>query len=301
MKILITGATGLIGKEVIRLCEQRRYKVHYLTTSKEKLIEKDTVSGFYWNPSTQEIDEKCLKEIDGVINLAGSSIAQRWTSKNKREILNSRINSIHLLHKLLVQNSNKVKSIVSASAIGIYPPSFSKEYDESEQLMSNSFLGKVTKSWEEEIDRLNDLHIRICKLRIGIVLSKKGGALAQITKPIKFGFGAALGSGNQFQSWIHNTDAANLFLFAIENNLKGVYNAVAPNPVTNKELTNLIANHLKKPLWLPNVPSIVLKIILGEMAAIALESQKVNNSKILDSGFSFKYENIEDALSDCLS
>ena len=300
MKILITGATGLIGKEVIRLCEQRGYKVNYLTTSKEKLKETDTVRGFYWNPSTQEIDEKCIKGIDGIINLAGSSIAQRWTSKNKRVILNSRINSIQLLHKLLVQNSNKVKSIVSASAIGIYPSSFSKEYDESEQLMSNSFLGKVTKSWEEEIDRLNDLHIRRCKLRIGIVLSKKGGALAQITKPIEFGFGAALGSGNQFQSWIHNTDVANLFLFALESNLKGVYNAVAPNPVTNKELTKLIADHFKKPLWLPNVPSIVLKIILGEMAAIALESQKVNNSKILDSGFSFKYENIEDALSDCL-
>jgi uncharacterized protein (TIGR01777 family) len=301
MKILITGATGLIGKEIIRLCEQRGYKVHYLTTSKEKLKETDTVSGFYWNPGIQEIDEKCLKGIDGIINLAGSSIAQRWTTKNKREILNSRTNSIQLLHKLLVQNSNKVKSIVSASAIGIYPSSFSKEYDESEQMMSNSFLGKVTKSWEEEIDRLNDLHIRICKLRIGIVLTKKGGALAQITKPIKYGFGAALGNGNQFQSWIHNTDIANLFLFALESNLKGVYNAVAPNPVTNKEMTKLIADQLKKPLWLPNVPSIVLKIILGEMATIALESQKVNNSKILDSGFSFKYENIENALSDCLS
>lgn len=301
MKILITGATGLIGKEIIRLCEQRGYKVHYLTTSKDKLIETDTVSGFYWNPATQEINEKCLKGIDGIINLAGSSIAQRWTTKNKRKILNSRINSVQLLHKLLVQNSNKVKSIVSASAIGIYPSSFSKEYDEAEQMLSNSFLGKVTKSWEEEIDRLNDLHIRICKLRIGIVLSKKGGALAQITKPIKFGFGAALGSGNQFQSWIHNTDIANLFLFALESNLKGVYNAVAQNPVTNKELTKLIADHLKKPLWLPNVPSIVLKVILGEMAAIALESQKVNNSKILDSGFSFKYEKIENALSDCLS
>lgn len=301
MKILITGATGLIGKDIIRLCEQRGYKVHYLTTSKEKLIKTDTVSGFYWNPGIQEIDEKCLKGVDGIINLAGSSIAQRWTTKNKREILNSRTNSIQLLHKLLVQNSNKVKSIVSASAIGIYPSSFSKEYDESEQILSNSFLGKVTKSWEEEMDRLNDLHIRICKLRIGIVLSKKGGALAQFTKPIKFGFGAALGSGNQFQSWIHNTDIANLFLFALESNLKGVYNAVAPNPVTNKEMTKLIADQLKKPLWLPNVPSILLKIFLGEMAAIALESQKVNNSKILDSGFSFKYENIVDALSDCLS
>ena len=301
MKILITGATGLIGKEIIRLCEQRGYRVNYLTTNQEKIKNSDTVNGYYWNPATQEIDEKCLKGINGIINLAGSSIAQRWTAKNKREILNSRINSIQLLHKLLVQNSNKVKSIVSASAIGIYPSSLSKEYDESEQMISNSFLGKVTKSWEEEIDKLNELHLRVSKLRIGIVLSKKGGALAQFTKPIEYGFGAALGSGKQFQSWIHIADIANLFLFALENNLKGVYNAVASNPVTNKELTKLIADHLNKPLWLPNVPSIVLKMILGKMAAIALESQKVNNSKILDSGFSFRFENIENALSDCLN
>lgn len=301
MKLLITGATGLIGSEIVRICAQKQLVVHYLTTSKEKLEKTDTTQGFYWNPMNQEIDVNCLNGVDTIINLAGASISKRWTHAYKKEILQSRILSVQLLYKTLSENKHQVKNVVSASAIGIYPSSFSEMYNETSKAVSNSFLGSVVSAWETEVDTFANLGLSVCKLRIGMVLSKKGGALEKMAQPIRLRFGAALGSGNQWQSWIHIDDIARLFLYAIENNLSGVYNAVASEVVTNKALTKAIASTLKKPLWLPKVPSFVLKLVLGEMASLVLESQQVQNSKILETGFVFKYDVLKKALRDCLS
>ncbi len=299
MNVLITGATGLIGTAIIHLCEQRGYTVHYLTTNKSKIKNKNTVKGFYWNPKTQEVDVNCLDGIDAVINLAGASIAKRWTATYKKEILDSRIQSTELLHKLLLENKHQVKTVVSASAIGIYPSSQSNVYDETSTLINDSFLGKVVSAWEAEITKLNNLNLSVCNLRIGIVFSKNGGALEKMAQPIQAGFGASLGHGKQHQSWIHETDLAHLFLFITEHGLNGVYNAVSSDPVTNRVMTKAIAKQLKKPLWLPNAPAFILKIILGEMATLVLESQKVSNAKILKKGFVFKYNSLEKALDDC--
>lgn len=301
MKILITGATGLVGRELVKQCLAKNYTVHYLTTSKTKIVSETNYKGFYWNPSTQKIDKNCLKGIDAIINLAGASISKKWTASHKKAILNSRIDSIRLIHQLLSENKHKVKQICSASALGIYPSSLIEKYDESYVGVSSSFLGQVVEAWENAVDSFQSLNLKITKIRIGIVLSKDGGALAEMTKPINLGLGAPLGSGKQWQSWIHIADLANMFLFVLEQKLSGIYNAAASNPVTNSKMTEVIARQLKKPLFLPNVPAFMMKIILGEMSAIVLESQYLKNDKIKSEGFEFKYDTVEKALANVIT
>jgi len=301
MKLLISGATGLVGNEIVRQALAKNYTIHYLTTRPNKIENRENYKGFFWNPKTQEIDSNCLDGIDAIINLAGASIAKRWTNDHKKAVLESRIDSAKLLYKLLSENEHQVQCICSASALGIYPSSLTKKYVESDAEVSSSFLGEVVKAWEDAVDTLKVLNINISKIRVGIVLSKNGGALAEMVKPVKLGAGAALGSGKQWQSWIHITDLANLFLFAVEQKLVGVYNGVASNPISNKDLTREIASQLKKPFFLPNAPTFMLKLALGEMSAVVLESQFLKNDKIKNKGFQFEYDTIEKTLKSVLN
>jgi len=300
MNILITGATGLVGKAILDICKLKGYKVHYLTTNKEKIENRKGIRGFYWNIKTQKIDSNCLDDVEAIINLAGASVSKKWTANYKNEIENSRIDTVRLLYKLLSETKHNVKYFSSASAMGIYPSSLVKEYDEKDEVINNTFLGNVVCKWEREVDKIRTLDIIVSKLRIGIVLSKDGGALPEMVKPINLGFGAAIASGKQYQSWIHFEDLARMFLYAVENKLSGSINAVASNPITNIEMTKFIARQLKKPIWLPNIPSFVIKIILGERAALILESQYLKNDKILNKGFTYKYDGLKIALDDCL-
>lgn len=300
MRVLITGATGLIGSKITGLCHKNGIKVNYLSTSKNKIQEKENYRGFYWNPSSGDIDADCLQGVGAIINLAGANIFQPWTKKAKAEILNSRVNSLNTLYKTLNENEHEVGHLISASAIGIYPSSLQKMHFEDEKAVDDSFLGEVTQKWEAAAERFNGLEIRVSKVRIGLVLSNKGGALAQMKKPIKFNMGAALGSGKQWQSWIHIEDLARIFLYILQNGLSGVYNAVAPNPVTNSTLTQQLAKTMDKNIWLPNVPAFALKLLMGEMSSIILSSQLVSCKKIRETGFSFHYINLERALRDLL-
>lgn len=300
MRVLITGATGLIGSKITELCHKNGIKVNYLSTSKNKIQEKENYRGFYWNPSSGDIDAACLEGVGAIINLAGANIFQPWTKKAKAEILNSRVNSLNTLYKTLNENEHEVGHLISASAIGIYPSSLQKMHFEDERAVDDSFLGEVTQKWEAAAERFNGLEIRVSKVRIGLVLSNKGGALAQMKKPIKFNMGAALGSGKQWQSWIHIEDLARIFLYILQNGLSGVYNAVAPNPVTNSTLTQQLAKTMDKNIWLPNVPAFALKLLMGEMSSIILSSQLVSCKKIRETGFSFHYINLERALRDLL-
>ncbi|XLS28110.1 TIGR01777 family oxidoreductase [Flavobacteriaceae bacterium M23B6Z8] len=301
MKVLITGATGLVGSEIMRLCRLRNIQVNYLTTSKNKIEKSDQVNGFFWDPSKSEIDENCLEGVDTVINLAGASISKRWTESYKKIIIDSRLDSLNTLHNLLRNNSrHQVSSLVSASAIGVYPSSLTHYYTEDDNIYDDSFLCKVVKEWEAAADKWKDLGMQVTKIRIGLVLSKDGGALPQLMKPVKFYAGAPLGSGEQWQSWIHITDLAELFLYAVTEKLEGVYNGVAPNPVNNTKLTKEVAAALKKPLFLPNVPEWLLRAILGEMANILFDSQRVSSKKIENEGFMFIHSNVSGALNDLL-
>ena len=158
----------------------------------------------------------------------------------------------------------------------------------------------MVKAWEKAVDGFSELDINVSKVRIGLVLAENGGALQEMVKPIKLGAGAAFGTGKQWQSWVHIHDLANLFLYVLQKNLSGVYNGVAPNPVSNQELTKTIATVLKKPLFLPNIPKFFMKLVLGEMHTILFDSQRVSSKKIEDKGFYFKYHHLEPALEDLL-
>lgn len=300
MTVLITGATGLVGQELVSLLLQNGFTVHYLSTSKSKLVSQNNYKGFYWNPKTSEIDLNALTDVEVIVHLAGASVAKKWTPSYKQEIIESRVLSTRLLYKTLQKNLHQVKQIVSASAIGIYPNDLNYIYHETDNKVDNSFLGNVVQQWEEEVNQFEKLHINVAKIRIGIVLAKNGGALQEMVKPIKMGVGAAFGSGLQYQSWIHIQDLVAIFQFVIQNQLSGVFNGVAPYPVTNSELTKAIAKTLGKPFFLPNIPQFAMKIILGEMHQILFSSQHVSCKKLLDLKYQFKFAFLDKALNDLL-
>ncbi len=302
MKVLITGATGLVGRAITDLLLSQGHSVHYLTTSRKKIFSKENYKGYYWNPETGEIDLESFDKVTAIINLAGATVSKRWTTTYKKEIADSRIKSIKTLHKALQGlKSVNIETFVSASAIGIYPNSQDSLYHETETKTDSSFLGEVVKEWENELNTLNKFGFAVAKIRIGLVLSSEGGALPKMAKPIRNYVGAAFGTGEQWQSWIHIEDLARMFLYLLENKLGGIFNGVAPNPVTNAKLTREIATTLNRPLIFPNVPKIMMNLALGEMSYILFASQRVSSKKIQDTGFEFYFSNIRGALDDLLS
>ncbi len=301
MRILITGATGLIGSELVSLLLQNGVSVHYLTTSKHKIENQLNYKGFFWNPEQGIIDENCLMGVDAIIHLAGATIAKRWTKSYKQEIIESRIFTSNALYKALKENPNQVKQIVSASGTAIYPNSSTKVYTEDSSEIDDDFLGNVVLKWEESVDKFKSLGIKVCKLRTGIVLAKKGGALLEMLKPIKLGLGSSFGDGKQMQSWIHIHDLVSMYFFAINNSWEGVYNAVAPHPITNAVLTKTIATILEKPLFMPNIPKFVMKLILGEMHELLFTNKNLSAQKAVVKGFEFEYPTAEKALINILA
>lgn len=296
MKILITGATGLIGKELVELLLQNNHTVHYLTTSPEKIKNATNYYGFYWNPAEGKIDDNCLEGVDTIVHLAGASISKRWTNSYKQELIESRILSANLLFSLLKKTPNQVQHFISASGTAIYPDSNSTVYDETSTQKDNSFLGNVVIKWEESADQFQKLNIKVTKMRTGVVFSSKGGALLEMIKPIKMFVGSGFGSGKQMQSWIHLTDLANLYYWVVQNQIEGVINAVAPNSVSNQDLTKAIAQQLKRPLFLPNVPQFVMKLILGDMHILLFNDKKILPQRAVSLGFKFHFDTVQKAL-----
>lgn len=300
MRILITGATGLVGNELVSLLLQNGLSIHYLTTSKRKIENQPNFKGFFWNPEQGIIDENSLMGVNAIIHLAGASISNRWTKSYKQQIIESRIVSTNLLFKALKENPNQVEQIISASGTAIYPNDPSVIYTEKSTANEDSFLANVVFKWEECVDKFKLLNIKVCKLRTGVVYSNKGGALVEIIKPIKWGVGSSFGDGKQIQSWIHLHDLAAMYYYAVNYSWEGVYNAVAPNPVTNEKLTKCIASILNKPLFMPNVPKFVMKLILGEMHELLFDNKAISSQKAIDQGFVFQYPTAEKALKNIL-
>ncbi|MCG2460624.1 TIGR01777 family oxidoreductase [Flavobacteriaceae bacterium F89] len=297
MKVLITGATGLVGKAIVALCLENQIAVNYLSTSKKKIVSHPNYRGFLWDPMENKIDQDCFEGVTAIINLAGSSISKRWTARNKRRILLSRTQSLQTLYQGLEKvGAGNITSFVTASAIGIYPDSVDHYYGESYKGVDQSFLGEVVQLWEREADTFDKMGLPVAKIRTGLVLSEKGGALPKIAKPIKNYIGSAFGSGAQWQSWIHIQDLARIYLFAVEHKLQGAYNAVAPNPVTNAKLTKRISEVLERPLWMPNIPRFVARLILGEMSYLLYSSQRVSCKKLEEEGYNFDFSNVCTAL-----
>lgn len=300
MKILITGATGLIGKKLTSDLLSEGHSVNYLTTRNSQIKSSNKINGYYWNPEKEIIDLECFKDVDTIINLAGSNIAKRWSRSNKLKILKSRTQSLNLLKDSILKNNLNIKKIISASAIGIYPSSFDRVYTENTNLISSSFLGKVVREWELAVNSFNDLKIEIAIVRIGLVLSKDGGILSKSLFPIKFGVGSFFGSGMQWQSWIHIQDISNIFCHILKNDLVGIFNGTSPNPITNKDFTIKLSKFLNRPLIFPNLPKWLMSLILGEMHIIIFESQNITCDRLNKTKFKFKFDDFDHAIADLL-
>lgn len=292
--ILLTGGTGMVGSKLTQLLLNKGHTVSHLSRTPGS---NTNVKTYLWNVSAGQIDEQCINGVDAIVHLAGANVAEgRWTDSRKKEIIESRTKSIGLIYQLLKKRGHMVRTVISASATGYYGDRAGELLTEDSGPGSD-FLASCCLQWEHAVDVGENLGLRILKLRTGVVLAANGGALSKLTAPIKLGIGSPLGNGKQWIPWIHEQDVINMYVFAIENeNLNGVYNMVAPNPVTNKQLTKAVAQELNKPLWLPKVPAFALKLMLGEMSTIVLGSDKVSAQKIEEDGFKFKYPTLMWAL-----
>ncbi len=299
MKILITGATGLVGSKLIEdLYLNGHEDIRVLTRNIETANLKIPfpVEIKRWNPVRGEIDADSLENVDIIFHLAGESVAGgRWNQSRKTRILDSRILSTTLLLNEIKKSSTTPKKFISASAVGIYGDTNSIEINEESEL-ANDYLAQVCKDWEATLKNSNIEGMQKHVLRTGIVLSKNGGALEKMLTPFKMGAGGILGSGKQYMSWIHIDDLIKSYIFLMKHNCKHfAYNGVSPDPVNNKEFTKRLGSQLKRPTIFP-VPKFVLQLIFGEMSQILLEGQKVLPTRLLDEGFSFKYKKLEHAL-----
>ena len=293
-KILIAGGSGLIGGMLSEHFSAHGYTVNILSRQ-----EGQRKNIFFWNPAKEIIDDEALRDVSVIINLGGASLADgRWTAKRKQEIVNSRIQSTDFLLHKLKSTEHSVKTFISASAVGFYGSRGDEWIDETFPA-GKDFLAACCSYWEESALKITALGIRTTIFRIGIVLSKKGGALPLLARPVKLFAGAPLGSGRQFISWIHQADLCMMFLKAAEDKMiNGIYNAASPEPLTNREFTKTLSRVLHRPFFLPPVPVFLLNLILGEQAITVTGGQRVSCKKILDQNFSFTYPRLEGALSE---
>ncbi len=296
-KILITGGTGLLGSALSKLLTESGYEVVQLS---RRARESSLYKTFRWDISKGQIESEALN-VDYIIHLAGTGIAEkRWTKKRKEQIYSSRVNSTRLLFEELKKSGVQLKGFISASAIGFYGADSGLAEVTEDSGAGEDFISRVVLDWEKEAENFSELKIPVTKLRIGIVLSKHGGALPKLAAPIRYGVGAPLGTGKQFMSWIHEEDLCQMFKYVIEAGLEGTFNAVAPEPVSNGYFTRSCARTLNRPLFLPNIPSFALRLMFGELAELLLGGNNVSSAKIQDAGFHFEYDNVKKALKNLL-
>lgn len=289
--VLITGASGYIGRHLQQKLTEKGYAIRTLTTQK---INSNVEDCFYWNPETGEINKKTLESVDYIIHLAGASIGtQRWSIQRKKLIIESRIKSTELLFSKIKLYKIPLKAFISASATGYYGSVSSDFIFDEDAPAADDFLGKVCYDWEKAADRFSNAGIRTVKIRTGVVLSKDAPALKKMLMPINMGIGSPLGTGRQYMPWIHIDDLCYVYLRAIEDeSFSGAYNAVAPQHITNRDLMKMLAKMHHKPFLLPPVPAFLLRTLLGEMSAIILKGSRVEPKRLLEAGFQFKHTDI---------
>jgi len=298
-KILISGATGLVGKKLTKKLHERGYHVEILVRSKP---EKSDFKSYVWDYENGFLEQGALDNTYIFIHLAGASISNRWTESYKKEIYKSRINSAQFIFEQMQNQNIHPEAVISSSAVGFYGQITSQQVFSETDSPAEDFLGKVCADWELKAHQFQNLGSRVVCVRTSTVLSEKGGALEVLKKPIELNFGAVLGSGDQYFPWIHIDDLVNIYFKAVEDvSMDGAYNAAAPDFVNNRELTKKIASHLDKKIWLPNIPKFIIKAALGEMSVLALEGSRVSSRKIENSGFKFVYNTLDNALADVIN
>lgn len=298
--ILLTGGTGTIGRQLTQLLVQQGYQVSVLSREAKPI---PGINVYQWDIKKGHIDPKAIQTADHIIHLAGAGIAdERWTDKRKDEILNSRTQSTELLAQALSRNSHKVKSFIATSAIGFYGGDTGDRPITETTEGGSDFLAQVVRAWERSEDRVAALGIRTVKLRVGVVLTMAGGALPKLAQPIRLGIGAPIGSGQQYISWIHIDDLCRMYCQALtDESWQGVYNAVAPTPVTNETLTKAIAKVLHRPTIVPTIPAFVIKMMFGELAITVIGGNYVLNKRIADeTSFQYQYGDLNTALENLL-
>jgi uncharacterized protein len=295
--VLICGGTGLVGRQLIKVLQEKGFAVALLS---RKIKHTDSVKTYFWDPENSVIDHSAILSADYLIHLAGAGIGdRRWTKKRKQIIFDSRIKSAELLFNSIKSTNKKIKVFISASAVGYYGAVTSDRIFYENDPPAEDFTGNICRNWEITSQKFEKAGIRTVVMRTGIVLSQKGGALAKITFPVKMGIGSAIGSGKQYIPWIHIEDLCNIYVKAIEDSkIKGPYNAVAPEHRTNKDFIRTLAAVMHKPFWFPDIPAFILKILFGEMSVIMLEGSRVSSEKISAEGYIFKYPELESALND---
>lgn len=294
--ILVTGGTGAVGKHLTNHLLEKGYRVSHLS---RKQGADPRIKTFLWNVPEGQIDEQCIDDIDVIIHLAGAGIAdERWTDRRKKELIDSRTQSIKLIYDLIRRKPNKIARVLSASAIGYYGDRADEILAEESQ-PGDGFMPECCIAWEQAVDEGKALGLSITKFRTGVMLDKNEGALPQMAKPIKFFAGAPLGTGKQWVPWIHWADVAGMYLFVLEHEqLQGVFNMASPNPVTNQQLMKAMARQLHRPLWPIKVPAFIFKMLMGEMSTLVLGSTRVSPQKIEDAGYRFQYPDLGEALKD---
>jgi len=298
MKILITGGTGLVGTRLTELLLDADHQVAHLTRDPSRPATH--VQAFGWEVPAGRLDPAAIRWADAIVNLAGAGVGDgRWTAARKREIHDSRVRGTQLLHQALLAGGHRVRVVVSASATGYYGDSGDRIVDEAAPPASD-FLATVCRDWEAAATAIRSLPVRVPVLRLGIVLTERGGALPRMALPVRLGVGSPLGTGRQWVPWIHLDDACRALAQALtDERFTAAYNITAPAPVTNAELTRELARTLHRPLWAPRVPAWVLRIVVGEMSESVLASCRPSCERLLGTGFRFAYPRLTQALISC--
>jgi uncharacterized protein (TIGR01777 family) len=297
MKILITGATGLIGTDLVKKLRDRNHQINILVRKKTGAEHE-----FLWDQKNEEIDEKAFEGIDSIIHLAGASVGKRWTDDYKKELYSSRIDTAHFLFKTCVKLNVKLKSYISASGINYYGTYTSDQIlTENDEVQHKDFLSELSMAWENSADEFSAISDKTVWVRTAMVLSEKGGSFPMLKNIVDFNIGSALGSGKQWMNWIHLDDLVNIFIAAVEKEeISGKYNAVGDEIPTNEGFMKALAKADKK-LFLPiNVPGFLMKILLGEMSEIILTGTRASNQKIKNTGLNFEYLTINQAFIDLI-
>ncbi|QTN38948.1 TIGR01777 family protein [Cryomorphaceae bacterium] len=299
--ILITGGSGLVGTRLTELLLDSGYRVKHLSTRQKGGVRvlDNGVHVYGWDPANHTMDREALSDVGQIINLAGASISARWTKAYKALIRSSRVDSLRTLYTALSEIEHRVDALISSSAVGYYPSETGVVFEE-DAAPDDGFLGRVCQEWEEEANRFKALGLRVALMRTGIVLSASGGALPVIARTVRWFVGAPLGPGNQVLPWVHIDDLSRMYMHALQQPLEGPYNAVGLVGATNKSFTRSVARVLRRPVWPISVPAFVLRTVLGEQATLVLMSSPSSPERLIKTGFTYRYTDLDIALIDIL-
>lgn len=298
-RVLITGGTGLIGSRLSKKLSEKGYSVAILGRAKRTDL---AFPVYTWDIGANKVEREAIETADHIVHLAGENVlTHRWSREGKKRILQSRVKTAELLFAKARAQNKKLLSFVSASAIGYYGAVAGDKIFEETDMPGHDFLADVCVHWERAADRFEELNTRVVKIRTSPVLSKHGGALQLMKLPVSLGLGSALGTGKQYLPWIHIDDLCAIYIKAIEDtNMHGVYNAAAPDQVSNEVFMRTLARVMKRPFWFPNIPAWALKLFLGERGEAFLSGNRISCEKIRKAGFDFSFPELENALRDLI-